>query len=313
MAKLDTCYAIIDAASEPDVFTMLDEFDPPASCLYSEPIQPEIAELAPYLVEATPEVRKWLSQRDTPWGIYVYTQATMRELRQHLRKYLMVMIPGQDKPVFWRYYDPRNVWDVLRTFDNWRLHTFLGPIKKLETQLWGEHEESDFELERRRYPESVKQSGKLMKFSQTQYERINKRFQTGFVKKLIVYFAESSLNMEDADSFQNEKEILSKTMRNPKLCYEKEIRYFSEARLLIAENMAWNLFDYCKLNRIDDELSFQQLGYLLSMHKIKDFTAIPTEWLSDLDDDGSPGDYRVSSLLIKILGSLPVFNKEGVR
>ncbi len=60
----------------------------------------------------------------------------MRELRQHLRKYLMVMIPGQEKPVFWRFYDPRNVWDVLGTFDNWRLHVFLGPITKLKTLLW---------------------------------------------------------------------------------------------------------------------------------------------------------------------------------
>ncbi|MEX6397558.1 DUF4123 domain-containing protein [Providencia hangzhouensis] len=89
------------------------EHEPPASCLYSEPIQPEIVSLAPYLVEVTEEVQRWLSTRETPWEIYVYTHATMRELRQHLRKYLMVMIPGQEKPVFWRFYDPRNVWDVL--------------------------------------------------------------------------------------------------------------------------------------------------------------------------------------------------------
>ncbi|ENU1225939.1 MULTISPECIES: DUF4123 domain-containing protein [Providencia] len=90
MVKPETCYAIIDAASEPDVFNLLAEHEPPASCLYSEPIQPEIVSLAPYLVEVTEEVQRWLNTRETPWGIYVYTHATMRELRQHLRKYLIV-------------------------------------------------------------------------------------------------------------------------------------------------------------------------------------------------------------------------------
>ena len=66
MIKPETCYAIIDAASEPDIFNMLAEYEPPASCLYSEPIQPEVESLAPYLVEATEEVQRWLSQRETP-------------------------------------------------------------------------------------------------------------------------------------------------------------------------------------------------------------------------------------------------------
>ncbi|WYX64606.1 DUF4123 domain-containing protein [Morganella morganii] len=68
MAKPEVCYAIIDAASEPDVFSLLDEYTPPVCCLYSEPLQPEIAELAPYLVEVSDDVRQWLDTRQTPWG-----------------------------------------------------------------------------------------------------------------------------------------------------------------------------------------------------------------------------------------------------
>lgn len=188
MAKLDTCYAIIDAASEPDIFTMLEELDPPASCLYSEPIQPEIAELAPYLVEATPEVRKWLSQRDTPWGIYVYTQATMRELRQHLRKYLMVMIPGQDKPVFWRYYDPRNVWDFLEILTDWERFCFLGPISKVETTACFINEMSFTSLQKK-YPTQHRAVNKVFKFSAEQVEEIKVISQRKYIlvlKKIII-------------------------------------------------------------------------------------------------------------------------------
>lgn len=137
MAKPEICYAIIDAASEPDIFSLLDEYNPPVCCLYSEPLQPEIAELAPYLVEVTDDVKKWLDARQTPWGIYVCATVNMRELRHHLRKFTMVIIPDQEKPVFWRFYDPRNIWEILATFDDWRLHTFLGPVTKLETNLWG--------------------------------------------------------------------------------------------------------------------------------------------------------------------------------
>lgn len=311
MAKLDTCYAIIDAASEPDIFTMLEELDPPASCLYSEPIQPEIAELAPYLVEATPEVRKWLSQRDTPWGIYVYTQATMRELRQHLRKYLMVMIPGQDKPVFWRYYDPRNVWDVLSTFDNWRLHTFLGPIKKLETQLWGEHEESDFELERRRYPESVKQSGKLMKFTDAEMVCLAERKKALFVAKMAAFF----VRVTDRYQFPDEvaepiDELAKKFIYNSKVI---SVSFFTKTHF--CPEQTWNyyhmyaqtLHELCNEYGIFQIKSIGLLCYLCARYEIYTLENIPEFWHSILAIPNAPEFYKVEKLAIELIQSLPNF------
>nr|ELR5039518.1 DUF4123 domain-containing protein [Providencia stuartii]ELR5080661.1 DUF4123 domain-containing protein [Providencia stuartii] len=308
MAKLDTCYAIIDAASEPDVFTMLEEFDPPASCLYSEPIQPEIAELAPYLVEATPEVRKWLSQSDTPWGIYVYTQATMRELRQHLRKYLMVMIPGQDKPVFWRYYDPRNVWDVLSTFDNWRLHTFLGPIKKLETQLWGEHEESDFELERCRYPESVKQSGKLMKLTASQYADIEGVFERQFIRRVSYFFLNARVSIIDEDESFCLDEWIVKAFERPPLNSVKLDQYYSDKSQVISWEMAYALVNFCQANGIHDKHSYMLLCYILITYRIYRFEDVPEDWKSSLASEVGSGDYRVSKLASDVLFEIPSFS-----
>lgn len=241
MRKLDTCYAIIDAASEPDVFTLLEEFDPPASCLYSEPIQSEIAELAPYLVEATPGVREWLSQRDTPWGIYVYTQATMRALRQHLRKYLMVMIPGQDKPVFWRYYDPRNVWDFLEVLTDWERFCFLGSISKIETTVCLINKIS-FSVLQKKYPTQHRMTNKIFKFSGEQLEQIKVITKRKYILKLkgiiieemIKKHLDYAFNKEDAELTAgsilsylieqgiNDERNIEAIIR--KLCYSSEFR-----------------------------------------------------------------------------------------
>ncbi|NYY79314.1 hypothetical protein DMI66_20500 [Escherichia coli] len=57
----------------------------------------------PYLVEVVPEVEAWLSVKASPWGIYLTTYSTMNVLRQHLRRYLQVLIPDETKPVLLRF------------------------------------------------------------------------------------------------------------------------------------------------------------------------------------------------------------------
>lgn len=114
-----TRYAIIDGAVEEELLKFLEETNPPHCCLYSEPIQPDLVTLAPYLVEVIPEVDVWLQTKETPWGIYLITNTNMNKLRQHLRKYLQVLIPGESKPVLFRFYDPRNIWDFLSVLSEW--------------------------------------------------------------------------------------------------------------------------------------------------------------------------------------------------
>ncbi|HBV7152845.1 TPA: DUF4123 domain-containing protein, partial [Escherichia coli] len=84
------------------------EVNPPHCCLYAEPIQPDLVALAPYLMEVVPEVEAWLRDKASPWGIYLTSESSMRELQQHFRRYLWVRIPEQEKPVLMRFYDPRN-------------------------------------------------------------------------------------------------------------------------------------------------------------------------------------------------------------
>lgn len=63
-------YALIDGASEEELMPMLAELDPPAACLYAPPVQPELVDIAPYVVLVTDEVQEWLNTRKTR-GVFI--------------------------------------------------------------------------------------------------------------------------------------------------------------------------------------------------------------------------------------------------
>lgn len=305
MAKPEVCYAIIDAASEPDVFSLLDEYNPPACCLYSEPLQPEMAELAPYLVEVTDDVRKWLDTRQTPWGIIVYAAVTMRELRHHLRKFTMVIIPDQEKPVFWRFYDPRNIREILDTFDNWRLHTFLGPVTKLETNLWGNKKSDRFEARRKGYPERAGMRGMFMRFSAADYAKINTVFEQKLAKKMAVYFLMNEVNSDNTGVMLSIMDIMNRTLMNDRFDYEILSAGLSPAGLGRYLTMSQDIIDFFNRLSVSETESYQYFCYTLSFYRIKRFSDIPQEWLSFLSESEGEGNYRVCKLLISLFDVLP--------
>jgi len=47
-----------------------------------------------------------------------------------LRKFNVVYAPD-GKPLFWRYYDPRVIVDVLKVLDDRQLEAFFGPMEHL--------------------------------------------------------------------------------------------------------------------------------------------------------------------------------------
>ncbi|WP_413483516.1 DUF4123 domain-containing protein [Morganella psychrotolerans] len=310
MAKSEICYAVIDAASEPDVFSLLDKYNPPACCLYSEPLQPDITELAPYLVEVTEAVRKWLDARQTPWGIYIYATASMRELRHHLRKFTMVIIPDQEKPVFWRFYDPRNIWEMLATFDNWRLHTFLGPVTKLETTLWGNEKSDRFEEQRKQYPEQANMSGMFLKFSSKEYDEIDKVFDQKQAEKMAVYFLMNEANSDNRNSKLSIVDIMNKTLRNDRFNYEKSLTGLSPSGLDRYHKLSLDIIVLFKKLSVSDMESYLYFCYALSFCRIKSFSDIPPEWLHFLSASEGEGNYRVCNLLIYLFDVLPdIYNQ----
>ncbi|MEY0267613.1 DUF4123 domain-containing protein [Morganella morganii] len=305
MTDPEICYAVIDAASEPDVFSLLDEYNPPACCLYSEPLQPEMADLAPYLVEVSDDVRKWLDTRQTPWGIYLYSAVAMRELRHHLRKFTMVIIPGQEKPVFWRFYDPRNIREILATFDDWRLHTFLGPVTRLETSLWGHKKSDRFEKQRKRYPEQAAMRGMFMKFSAADYAKINTVFEQRLAKKMAVYFLMYEANSDNSGVTLSVTEIMSRTLTNDRFGYEALPAGLSPSGLGRYLALSQDIIAFFNGLSVSEEESYLYFCYALAFFRIKRFSDIPPEWLSFLSGSEGDGNYRICKLLISLFDALP--------
>jgi len=126
----DRIYAILDGASVDGLLMNLYNQQPEHVCLYPGELKPDMAEVAPYLVHLQPgsEFTQWVIDQGwgNHWGIFVVSQASLRDLRQHFRKFIMVYSDGQ--PLYFRYYDPRVMRVYLPTCNADELETIFGPV-----------------------------------------------------------------------------------------------------------------------------------------------------------------------------------------
>src|ERR1700730_4373181 len=87
-------YAILDGASVEELLDQLYRYEPEFICLYRGELEPDIAEVAPYLVrlDRTSAFTDWLLE--TGWGnhwcVFAVSQADLTAMRQHLRRFLNV-------------------------------------------------------------------------------------------------------------------------------------------------------------------------------------------------------------------------------
>jgi len=124
-------YAVLDGASIPNLLSLLAEHAVEQVCLYRGELDPELAQAAPYLVHLPEEssfsrlfLRGGWGQH---WGILALSNETLRALRMHFRKFLMVWDPD-GKPLYFRYYDPRVLRVYLPTCNGDELETLFGPV-----------------------------------------------------------------------------------------------------------------------------------------------------------------------------------------
>ncbi|RKH11637.1 DUF4123 domain-containing protein [Corallococcus sp. CA053C] len=109
-------YAVLDAARDPRVLSLLKRAGAPYRSLYEGPEAEELASVAPYLVELTKE--EALLERligtgwGRSWGIFLTGASPFDAVRRHLRRFLKVQEESTGKRLYFRFYDPR----VLRTF-----------------------------------------------------------------------------------------------------------------------------------------------------------------------------------------------------
>src|SRR5215468_3484951 len=86
-------FAVLDGAAAPDLLDQLyGDPRPEFICLYRGDLEPDIAEIAPYLVRLEPghPFTDWLLAEGwgKHWGIFAVSAAGLKTIRTHLRKFL---------------------------------------------------------------------------------------------------------------------------------------------------------------------------------------------------------------------------------
>ncbi len=124
-------YAILDAAREPVIYSKLAASDNRKVCLLIGKQARELVTVAPYLVEMgeTDSFTQWILKKGwgKSWGIFLESNATFVQLRNHLRTFLRVA-DEDGKTSFFRYYDPRVLRVFLPTCDAEQLEIMFGAV-----------------------------------------------------------------------------------------------------------------------------------------------------------------------------------------
>ncbi len=130
--KESQVYAVLDGASIPNLQQLFFEHKVDNICLYRGELEPDMAEVAPYLAHLPPESSFVSLFLQKSWGkhggIIAIANVDMRTLRMHFRKFLMVYDPD-GKPLYFRYYDPRVLRIYLPTCNTEELQTVFGPVE----------------------------------------------------------------------------------------------------------------------------------------------------------------------------------------
>lgn len=123
--------AVLDGARDERIFTAVERCGLDKCCLYAGRIPWILQRAAPYLVVLDPDDRFTRFLLDNgwgnSWGIYLRTDASLVELRRHLRTLLKVKNEA-GKNLMFRWYDPRVLNIYLPTCLPAELDRFYGPV-----------------------------------------------------------------------------------------------------------------------------------------------------------------------------------------
>lgn len=124
-------FVILDGARNSGLYTAIQQSECEFECLYRGELDPDLAAVAPYLVrlERDKPFVNWLIDKGwgDSWGVFLHSTVAFRDLKRHLRKFLMVY-DADAKPLYFRYYDPRVLRIYLPTCTSEELATVFGPI-----------------------------------------------------------------------------------------------------------------------------------------------------------------------------------------
>lgn len=127
-----TVFAILDGASVPELLGNLSSFRPEQVCLYRGELEPDLAEVAPYLavLELNSPFTDWVLSNGwgKHWGIFGSARADLPALRKHFRQKVMVY-DAAGRSLYFRYYDPRVLREYLPACGEKELLALFGPVR----------------------------------------------------------------------------------------------------------------------------------------------------------------------------------------
>ena len=130
-------YAVIDGAACPDLRFKLYDWEPNSACLWSGALEPDLEEVAPYLVLLDREstFTHWLVSHgwNNNWNIFVNSTLDFKAFKKQIRKFLRVKSPERKNMVF-RFYDPRVLDVFLENIETTQKEMFFQGINNFYYQ-----------------------------------------------------------------------------------------------------------------------------------------------------------------------------------
>ncbi len=132
-------YAILDGAKNPKLYAMINNSGLESSCLFAGQLSFKMMRAAPHLVkldQSNSFTRDIIAQGwGKHWGIFLIAEpnATINSIRNHCRRISRVMSPN-GKPLYFRYYDPSIITEVLPACSDEEIQILFGPISYIVTE-----------------------------------------------------------------------------------------------------------------------------------------------------------------------------------
>jgi hypothetical protein len=125
-------YAILDGAQNQTLLGALHAAGaPPWRCLFTGQLEPDMAVVAPYLVELEPSsafARRLMAEGwGQNWGVFLTSRLALPALWRHVRQQVHVYGPNLES-LYFRFYDPRVMRNYLPTCPADQLAEFFGPV-----------------------------------------------------------------------------------------------------------------------------------------------------------------------------------------
>lgn len=133
------CWAVVDGVNWPEIAGILQQSSLQHECLYSTP-NPDSRAMAPWLVRLerdSADLRLFRRRaQDRHSFVLLNSDHSLEEIRRHLRHFTMQRIPSKpDEPVYFRFYDPRVMIDMVESMSPAFVDSFMRPFSSVIAPL----------------------------------------------------------------------------------------------------------------------------------------------------------------------------------